>query len=146
MNVTDPVGSGFVASFPRPGGNVTGFIFMEPTMSGKGWSCSRRLLARQPGRLPVQPGNAASRILPETLQSRRCVLQWRRSPHRSRQVRTRSVVAAQAREPNGSLIVMSDSFMSVHRIEVTSLAARYRLPTIYPYRFFAELGGCVLRT
>ena len=35
VNVVDPVGSGFVASFPRPGGNVTGFILMEPTMAGK---------------------------------------------------------------------------------------------------------------
>jgi putative ABC transport system substrate-binding protein len=51
------------------------------------------------------------------------------------------VVAAQAREPNGGLIVMPDSFMSVHRAEITSLAARYHLPAVYPFRFFAELGG-----
>jgi putative tryptophan/tyrosine transport system substrate-binding protein len=37
--VSDPVGSGFVASFPRPGGNVTGFTTMEPTMAASGWSC-----------------------------------------------------------------------------------------------------------
>jgi putative tryptophan/tyrosine transport system substrate-binding protein len=49
--------------------------------------------------------------------------------------------AAQAREPNGGLIVMPDSFMHVHRAEVTSLAARYRLPAVYPYRFYTELGG-----
>jgi putative tryptophan/tyrosine transport system substrate-binding protein len=41
--VADPIGSGFVASFPRPGGNVTGFIFTEPTMPASGWNCSRRL-------------------------------------------------------------------------------------------------------
>ena len=52
-----------------------------------------------------------------------------------------SVVAAQAREPNTGLIVMSDSFMSGHGEEITLLAARYRLPTVYPFRFFAELGG-----
>ena len=52
-----------------------------------------------------------------------------------------SVVAAQAREPNGGLIVMPDGFLNVHRAEVISLAARYRLPAVYPYRFFAELGG-----
>ena len=52
-----------------------------------------------------------------------------------------SVVAAQAREPNGGLIVMPDSFTSVHRAEITSLAARYRLPAVYPFRFFAEVGG-----
>ena len=52
-----------------------------------------------------------------------------------------SVVAAQAREPNGGLIVMPDAFLNVHRAEITSLAARYRLPAVYPYRFFTELGG-----
>ena len=52
-----------------------------------------------------------------------------------------SVVAAQAREPNGGLIVMPDTFMTAHRAEITSLAARYRLPAVYPFRFFAELGG-----
>ena len=52
-----------------------------------------------------------------------------------------SVVAAQAREPNGGLIVMPDSFLNVHRAEITSLAARYRLPAVYPYRLFTELGG-----
>jgi putative ABC transport system substrate-binding protein len=52
-----------------------------------------------------------------------------------------SVVAAQAREPNGGLIVITDSFMVAHRAAITSLAARYRLPAVYPYRFFAEAGG-----
>ena len=52
-----------------------------------------------------------------------------------------SVVAAQARTPSGSLIVMPDSFTDVHRAEITSLAARYSLPAIYPRRIFAELGG-----
>jgi putative tryptophan/tyrosine transport system substrate-binding protein len=52
-----------------------------------------------------------------------------------------SVVAAHAREPNGGLIVMPDGFLNVHRAEIVSLAARHRLPTIYPWRFFAELGG-----
>ena len=52
-----------------------------------------------------------------------------------------SVIAAQAREPNGGLIVMPDTFASAHGAEITSLAARYRLPAVYPFRFFTELGG-----
>jgi putative ABC transport system substrate-binding protein len=52
-----------------------------------------------------------------------------------------SVIAAQAREPNGGLIVMPDSFPLDHAAAITSRAARYRLPAIYPYRIFAELGG-----
>ena len=52
-----------------------------------------------------------------------------------------SAFAAQARAPYGGLIVMPDAFLNVHRAEITSLAAGYRLPAVYPYRFFAELGG-----
>src|SRR5262249_50223736 len=52
-----------------------------------------------------------------------------------------SVVAAHARTRNGGLIVMPDGFLNVHRAEVVSVAARYRLPAVYPWRFFAELGG-----
>ena len=52
-----------------------------------------------------------------------------------------TVIAAQAREPNGGLIAMPDSFLEVNRVEITSLAARYRLPAVYPFRLFAEVGG-----
>ena len=52
-----------------------------------------------------------------------------------------SAIAAQASEPNGGLIVMPDTFTTGHRSEITSLAARYRLPAVYPYRVFAEFGG-----
>jgi hypothetical protein len=50
-------------------------------------------------------------------------------------------IAAQASEPNGGLFVMPDAFMITYRGEVTSLAARYRLPAVYGFRFFADLGG-----
>jgi putative ABC transport system substrate-binding protein len=52
-----------------------------------------------------------------------------------------SAIAAQARTPNGGLIVMPDSFLVTHREKITSLAARYRLPAVYPFRDFIELGG-----
>jgi putative tryptophan/tyrosine transport system substrate-binding protein len=52
-----------------------------------------------------------------------------------------SIIAAQAREPNSGLMVMPDSFTTSRRVEIISLAARYRLPVIYPYREFAEVGG-----
>jgi len=52
-----------------------------------------------------------------------------------------AVIAAQAREPNTGLLVVSDAFTITYRAEVTSLAARYRLPAVYGYRFFTEIGG-----
>jgi len=51
------------------------------------------------------------------------------------------VIAAQAREPNGGLVAMPDSFLVGHRVEVTSLAARHHLPALYNYRVFTEVGG-----
>jgi putative ABC transport system substrate-binding protein len=52
-----------------------------------------------------------------------------------------TVIAAHAREPNGGLIVIPDGFLNVHRTEIIMLVARYRLPAVYPWRFFAEAGG-----
>jgi putative ABC transport system substrate-binding protein len=52
-----------------------------------------------------------------------------------------STIAVQAREPNGGLIVMPETFTTVHRMEITSLAAHYRVPAVYPFRFFAQVGG-----
>jgi hypothetical protein len=48
---------------------------------------------------------------------------------------------AQAREPNSGLIVIADAFTVAYRVEITSLAARYRLPAIYPFRLFVDVGG-----
>ena len=52
-----------------------------------------------------------------------------------------SIVAAQAREPNSGLIGMPDAFLDDHRADFTSLAPRYRVPAIYPFRQYAEVGG-----
>ncbi len=52
-----------------------------------------------------------------------------------------SIVAAQASAPNGGLIVLPDAFFTVHRVEITTLATRHHLPAVYPWRYFAELGG-----
>ena len=52
-----------------------------------------------------------------------------------------TIMAAQAREPNSGLIAMPDGFNTANRVPITSLAARYRLPAIYPTRPFADAGG-----
>jgi putative ABC transport system substrate-binding protein len=51
------------------------------------------------------------------------------------------VITALARAPNGGLVLMTDTFLLNHREEITSLAVRYRLPAVYPYRAFSEAGG-----
>ena len=142
--VADPVGSGFIESLTRPGGNVTGFINLEPTMAGKWLELLKEIAPRvnraaflfNPATTPyrdiyLNPFKAAARSL---------AVEAIAAPVHDRS-ELESVVAAQAREPNGGLIAMPDSFLNAHRVEVTSLAARYGLPAVYPYRFFTEVGG-----
>jgi putative tryptophan/tyrosine transport system substrate-binding protein len=142
--VADPIGSGFAASLARPGGNVTGFIFTEPTIAGK-WlellkevapSVNRAAFLFNPATTPyrdifLNPFKAAAASF---------AIQAIAAPVRDRS-ELETVIAAQAREPNGGLVAMPDSFTDAHRVEITSLAARYRLPAVYPWRFFTEVGG-----
>jgi putative tryptophan/tyrosine transport system substrate-binding protein len=141
----DPVGSGFVASFAQPGGNVTGFIYTtDPTMAGK-WVELLKEIAPRVARIamlfnPVSAPYADYWLNPFKAAATSFAVEAIPSPVRDRS-ELQSVIAAQAREPNGGLIVMPDSFMDAYRVEITSLAARYRLPAVYPVRFFAEVGG-----
>jgi putative ABC transport system substrate-binding protein len=142
--VGDPIGSGFVASFPRPGGNVTGFNVSEPTQSGK-WVELLKDVAPHVVRVamlfnPASATYADYWLKPFKAAAAAFAVDAIAAPVRDGS-ELDSVISAQAREPNSGLIAMPDSFTDAHRIEITSLAARYRLPTVYPYRFFAEVGG-----
>jgi putative tryptophan/tyrosine transport system substrate-binding protein len=143
--VGDPIGSGFVASFPRPGGNVTGFNVSEPTMAGK-WLELLKEIAPRVTRVAMlfNPVSAAAFadywLTPFKAADPSFGVEAIAAPVRDRS-ELEPVIAAQAREPNSGLIAMPDSFTDAHRVEITSLATRYRLPAVYPFRFFAEVGG-----
>jgi putative ABC transport system substrate-binding protein len=143
-NNADPVGSGFVASFPRPGGNVTGFVNLEPTMAGK-WLELLKEIAPRVSRVAFLFNPATATYFEYFLNPFKAAapsfgVEAIAAPVHDRS-ELESVVAAQARAPHGGLVVMPDPFMVGHRAEVTSLAARYRLPAVYPFRYFTELGG-----
>jgi putative ABC transport system substrate-binding protein len=142
--VSDPVGSGFVVSFPRPGGNVTGFTNIEPTMAGK-WLELLKEIAPHVARVaflfnPATAPYAEDYLGPFKAAAASLALEAIGAPVRDTS-ELESAIAAQARAPNGGLVVMTDSFLVAHRVEITSLAARYRLPATYPFRSFVELGG-----
>jgi ABC-type uncharacterized transport system substrate-binding protein len=142
--VADPVGSGFVASFPRPGGNVTGFVVFEASLPGK-WLELLKEIAPRVNRIaflfnPATATYAEFYLNPFKAAAASFAVEAIAAPVRDRS-ELESVVSAQAREPNGGLIVMPDSFTDLHRAEITSLAARYRLPAVYPRRIFTEVGG-----
>ena len=142
--VADPVGSGFVASFPRPGGNVTGFVSTDGLLGGK-WLELLKEIAPRVARVAVLFNPATAPYAEYYLNPLRAAATHFAVEAIILPVRDTSeldfVVAGQAREPNSGLIVIPDTFTIDHRAELTSLAARYRLPAVYPVRFFAELGG-----
>jgi ABC-type uncharacterized transport system substrate-binding protein len=142
--VADPVGVGFVASFARPGGNVTGFTNFEPTMAGK-WLELLKEVAPRVTRVAFLFHPATASFVEYYLNSFKAAaasfaVEAIAAPIQDRS-ELESVVAAQAREPNGGLIAMPDSFLTAHRAEVISVAARYRLPAVYWLRAFTEGGG-----
>ena len=143
-NVSDPVGSGFVAGLPRPGGNVTGLIDIDASMAGK-WLGLLKEVAPRVARVaflfnPATAPFAEYYVTPLKAAAVSFAVEAIAAPVRNTS-ELESVVAGHAREPDGGLIVMPEAFMNVHRAEVTSLAAHYRLPAVYPRRFFAEVGG-----
>ena len=143
-SVSDPVGSGFVASFPRPGGNITGFTNIEPTMAGK-WLELLKEIAPRVNRVAFLFNPATAPYAEYYLKSFKTAaasfaMEAIAAPVRDTS-ELESVIAAQARAPNGGLVVITDSFMNAHRVDITSLAARYRLPAVYAYRMFTEVGG-----
>jgi putative ABC transport system substrate-binding protein len=142
--VSDPVGSGFVASIPRPGGNVTGFDVSEPTQASK-WVELLKEIAPGVARAamlfnPASAPFAEFWLKPFKAAAVKFAVEAISAPVRD-ESELDSVIAAQAREANSGVVAMPDSFMIAHRVKITSLAARYHLPAVYPYRFFAEVGG-----
>jgi putative ABC transport system substrate-binding protein len=147
VNVLDPVGSGFVASLARPGGNATGFTTVEPSIGGKWLELliaiapateqvavlfSARSFSMAPGGPLTQTFDAAAARFP--------ALKLVRAPVQDI-AELDGVIAAQARVPGNGLIVSTGPFTSIHYQLITALAARHRLPAVYPYRFFATSGG-----
>jgi ABC-type uncharacterized transport system substrate-binding protein len=144
VQVVDPIASGFVASFSRPGGNVTGFTTVEPTMGGK-WLDVLKEIAPRVARVAVLFNPATAPYSEPYLNSFKAAaaslgVEPIVAPVLDAST-LESVLAAQAREPNGGLIVMPDIFTTNHRAEITLLAARYRLPAVYPFRYFTQIGG-----
>jgi putative tryptophan/tyrosine transport system substrate-binding protein len=143
-SVSDPIGSGFVATLSRPGGNVTGFTTIEASLGGK-WLELLKEIAPHVNRVaflfnPETATYAEYYLKLFKAAAATFAVQATTAPVRDRS-EVESVIATLAGEPNGGLIVMPDSFPIAHRAEITSLAARYRLPAVYPFRIFAEVGG-----
>jgi len=142
--VADPVGSGFVESLARPGGNATGFTVMEPTISGK-WVELLKETAPRINKIAVLFNPATTPYANIYLNPLKAAAAAFGSEAIEAPVHSVSdlelVVANQGRTPNSGLVVIPDGFLNVYRAEIVSLTGRYLVPAVYPWRFFPEVGG-----
>jgi putative ABC transport system substrate-binding protein len=147
VGIPDPVGSGFVASLPHPGGNITGFINFEASLGGK-WietlkeivpGVTRAALMFNPETAPVayyqQPFEAAARS---------SGVEPTAAPVRN-DADIERIFASLADNPKTGVVMMPDIFTAArHNLDlVISLASRYRVPTVYPYRHMVAAGGLI---
>jgi putative ABC transport system substrate-binding protein len=144
VQVIDPVGAGFVASLSRPGGNVTGFALFEYGISGK-WLELLKQIAPSMTRVAVLRDSAIVGIGQlGAIQAVAPSFGVELSPlsvHDASEIERG--VTAFAGMPNGGLIVTASNLTAVHRDLIITLAARHRLPAVYPYRYFGTSGGLV---
>jgi putative ABC transport system substrate-binding protein len=143
--VTDPVAAGFVDSLARPGGNATGFMSFEYSLSGK-WpellkqiapGVTRAAVFRDPA---VPPGIGQFGVIQAAAPSLRVEV----TPVNMRDAaEIERGVTAFARESNGGLIVTTSGLAIRHRDLIITLAARHKLPAVYPERPFVAAGGLI---
>jgi putative ABC transport system substrate-binding protein len=144
--VGDPVGSGFVESLSRPGRNLTGFTNNQSPLIGK-WMELLKEIAPTVTRAamlfnPPTASFVAYYLNPFKAAAKSFGMDAIVAPVAD-ESELDSVVATQARQPNSGLIVIPDAFMVAHRAGIAMLAARYRIPAIYSFSFFAEAGGLI---
>ena len=145
VNVSDPVGAGYVASLARPGGNVTGFSFVEYGMSGK-WLELLKEIAPRVTRVAIlrDPTLAVGIGQLGAIQSVAPSFRVEASPIDVRNAdEIEHAITDFARTVNGGLIVTASPGGLVHRKLIITLAAQHRLPTVYFLRGFVKDGGLI---
>jgi putative ABC transport system substrate-binding protein len=144
VQVGDPVGSGFVASFPWPGGNVTGFTNISFSITSK-WLEMLTEVAPRIARVaflfnPATAPYAQSYLDPFKAAAASIGVDALVSPIDDTS-EIEAVITALARQQNGGLIVLPSTFMLANRDMIIALAVRHHLPAIYPFRSWAASGG-----
>jgi putative tryptophan/tyrosine transport system substrate-binding protein len=143
VNVADPVGAGFVNSLSRPGGNATGFMQFEYSLSAK-WLELLKQIAPGVTRAAVLRDAALTSGIGQfaVIQSVASSVGVEVSPvnvHEAGEIER--TVAAFARSPNGGLVVTSSALVVRHRELIVRLAASHKLPAVYYRRLFVDDGG-----
>jgi putative ABC transport system substrate-binding protein len=143
--VADPVALGFVPSLAHPGGNITGFTNFEPSMMGKWVEMLKEITpAITQVAILFNPDNAAVYVSlflrPFEAAAAQLAVKPIALPVRD-EAEIDNVLNELAHGPRSGVAVMPDAFTSAHSKVIASIAARYRLPAVYPYRYYAAAGG-----
>jgi putative ABC transport system substrate-binding protein len=141
--VADPIGSGFVNNYARPGGNITGFTDFDPSIAGKWMEVLKEaapLVERVTVLLNPDQRNhpAFLRVIESAASSLK--IQVSAAPVRDR-AEIEQALAAVASQTDRGLVVLPSPVNNMLRDSIIQLAARYRLPAIYPYRYYGRDGG-----
>jgi len=143
VQIIDPVGSGLVESLARPGGNMTGFSDFEFGTSSKWLELLKEVTpSTTQAAVILAHGLASSTGLMRALEEVAASVNVQLTPVLARDAaEIEPGVEAFAHQSNGSLIVLPSPLTAVHRDLIITLAARHRLPAVYPFRYFALSGG-----
>ena len=145
VQVSDPLGAGFVQSLARPGGNTTGFTPSEYGMSGKWLELLKEVAPRVTRAVVLRdPGNASGIGQFAVMQSVAPSLGMDLSPIGVSDVsEIERAITAVGQRSDGGLIVLPGSLTLLYRKSIIALAARYRVPAVYPYRYHITDGGLI---
>jgi putative ABC transport system substrate-binding protein len=144
--VSEPVAQGFVASLARPGGNITGFTNLEPSVAGK-WVELLKEIAPRVTRIAVMFNPVSTSIAAQFASSAQAAgakLGLETVEARVNELaEIEAVLTRLGHEPGVGLIFPPDTFTGFHHKLIVELAAHYRVPAIYPFGYFAAAGGLV---
>jgi len=142
VQVSDPVAAGVVQSLPRPAGSITGFTNFDPSIASKWLELLKRVAPNitrvaylfNPNTAPLLFARAVENAAPSL-----SIKPFAAAVHDADEIER--VIKQIARESDSALLVLPDLFTATNRESIIALAARYRLPAIYPFRYFAVSGG-----
>ena len=144
--LNDPVGQGFVASLSRPGGNITGFTFIDFPLIGK-WLEILREIAPKVRRVALMFNPQTAPYYPVFLRELGAAAASLATEISAKPVRDSAEIDAAitvlAQEPGGGLICSADPFINTHRSLIMALAERHRFPAIYGIRQFVSEGALI---
>jgi ABC-type uncharacterized transport system substrate-binding protein len=140
FQVVDPIGQGFLANLARPDGNVTGFTSLEPSIVGK-WVELLNQMAPHLTRVALMYNPQTAPFAKEFLKSITAVTPSVVNMHVREIADVESGIVSFAKERNGGLVVLPDAYTTLNRRLIVALTAQHQLPAIYPFRYFAAVGG-----